>query len=81
MEHLLWLVQGYRMERDREYYSLKKEITEVKDLLGEVLRRLGTMEYSGEISYGQANHISDNHKKYLHLNLKRKEKDNGVINE
>ena len=57
--------------KEREYYNLKGELKEVKDLLGEVLRRLGTMEYRGEISYGQANHISDNHSKYFHLNLRR----------
>ncbi len=62
------------MKRDRDYYSLLKEIKEVKDLLGEVLRRLGSVELSGTVEYGQANHISDNHSKYVHLNLKRKEK-------
>ena len=61
------------MNRDRDYYSLLKEIKEVKDLLGEVLRRLGSMELSGMVEYGEANHISDNHSKYVHLNLKRKE--------
>ena len=42
--------------RDRDYYSLLKEIEEVKDLLGEVLRRLGNLEYSGkvEMSDGQS---------------------------
>ena len=42
--------------RDRDYYSLKKEIEEVKDLLGEVLRRLGNLEYRGkiDISNGQS---------------------------
>ena len=35
--------------RDRDYYTLKKDIEEVKDLLGEVLRRLGNLEYSGKI--------------------------------
>ena len=63
------------MNRDRDYYSLLKEIKEVKDLLGEVLRRLGSIEMSGTVEYGEPNHISDNHKKYLHLDLKRKEKD------
>ena len=63
------------MNRDRDYYALLKEIREVKDLLGEVLRRMGNMEYSGYVKYGQANHISDNHEKYIHLDLKRKEKD------
>lgn len=63
--------------KEREYYDLKGELKEVKDLLGEILRRLGKMEYSGEISYGQANHISDNHSNYIHLNLKRKPIDAG----
>ena len=60
--------------RDRDYYSLKKEIKEVKDLLGEVLRRLGTMEYEGMIKYGAPNHVSDSKEKYLNLTLKRKKK-------
>ena len=58
--------------RDRDYYSLKKEIQEVKDLLGEVLRRLGNMEYEGMIEYGTPNHVSDSKEKFLKLNLKRK---------
>ena len=61
--------------KDNEYYHLVKELAEIKDLLGEVLRRMGKMEMSGFVEYGQANHISDNHKKYIHLNLKRKEKE------
>jgi len=61
--------------KDNEYYHLVKELAEIKDLLGEVLRRMGNMEMSGFVEYGQANHISDNHKKYIHLNLKRKEKE------
>tara|TARA_B100000131_G_C17742058_1_gene461456 strand:+ start:145 stop:351 length:207 start_codon:yes stop_codon:yes gene_type:complete len=68
------------MERDRDYYSLKKDINEVKDLLGEVLRRLGSMEYEGNINYGTPNHVSDSHTKYIKLSMKRK-KDNGVIDE
>tara|TARA_B100001094_G_scaffold273706_1_gene280248 strand:- start:20 stop:229 length:210 start_codon:yes stop_codon:yes gene_type:complete len=63
--------------KEREYYDLKGELKEVKDLLGEILRRLGTMEYRGEISYGKPNHISDNHTKYLYLNLKRTPIDEG----
>ena len=47
------------MSKDRDYYSLLKEINEVKDLLGEVLRRLGKMEYSGNMTFGdQSNNIS-----------------------
>ena len=61
--------------KDNEYYHLVKELAEIKDLLGEVLRRMGKMEMSGVVEYGQPNHISDNHKKYIHLNLKRKDKE------
>ncbi len=57
--------------KDNEYYHLVKELAEIKDLLGEVLRRMGNMEMSGFVEYGEPNHISDNHKKYIHLNLKR----------
>jgi len=58
--------------RDRDYYSLLKEMKEVKDLLGEVLRRLGNLEYEGMIKYGTPNHVSDGKEKYLELELKRK---------
>ncbi len=60
------------MNRDRDYYSLLKEIREVKDLLAEVLRRLGSIEYTGNIKYGTPNHISDNKYKYIDIELKRK---------
>ena len=52
-----------------------KEIKEVKDLLGEVLRRMGKLEYSGFVEYGEPNHISNNHSGYLHMSLKRNEKE------
>lgn len=63
------------MEKNRDFYTLKRELREIKDLLGEVLRRLGKMEYSGTVRYGKANHISDNHEKYLYLDLKRQSED------
>ncbi len=34
------------MKESKEYYKLLKEFNEVKDLLSEVLRRLGKLEYS-----------------------------------
>ena len=61
--------------KDNEYYHLVKELAEIKDLLGEVLRRMGTMEYSGTVRYGKANRISDNHENYLYLDLKRNDKE------
>ena len=63
------------MRESREYYRLLGEINEVKDLLSEILRRPGKMEMSGTVEYGQPNHVSDSHKKYVHLNLTRKEED------
>ena len=44
--------------RDRGYYELKKEINEVKDLVQEILRRLGKLEFRGNLKYGEANSIS-----------------------
>ena len=66
------------MKESREYYRLLGEINEVKDLLSEILRRLGKIEMSGTIDYGTPNHISDNHSKYVHLKLKRNEDEKTV---
>jgi len=60
-----------KMAGDYQYYRIEKRLDEITDLLSEVLRRLGNMEYSGMVEYGQPNHVSDNHKKYVHLKLKR----------
>ena len=46
------------MKEDRGYYQLKKEVNEVKDLVQELMRRLGNLELRGTVSYGQPNHIS-----------------------
>ena len=39
------------MGGDWQYYQLQKKIDNIEDLLGEVLRRLGKLEYSVEISF------------------------------
>ena len=44
--------------KDKEFYQLKKEINEVKDLTQEILRRLGKLEFRGRVQYGEANSIS-----------------------
>ena len=46
------------MMKDKEFYQLKKEINEVKDLTQEILRRLGKLEFRGRVQYGEANSIS-----------------------
>ena len=63
------------MGGDWQYYQLQKKIDNIEDLLGEVLRRLGNMEYKGQIKYGTPNMVSDDHFKYVELSLKRKEED------
>ena len=63
------------MGGDWKYFQLQKKIDNIEDLLGEVLRRLGNMEYKGMVHYGEPNHISNHGKKYIHLELKRKEED------
>ena len=62
------------MHRDRDYYSLLKEVREVKDLLGEVLRRLGNIEYHGVVKYGIPNHVSEQHERFVDIRLTRKDK-------
>ena len=66
------------MHRDRDYYSLLKEVREVKDLLGEVLRRLGNIELHGVVKYGIPNHVSEHHEKFVDIRLTRKDKQDKV---
>jgi|10_taG_2_1085330.scaffolds.fasta_scaffold547315_2 hypothetical protein len=69
---------------EREYYKIIKQISEVKDLLGEVLRRLGKLEYTGELEFGDL-HIPEGvhglppnwSKKAVNVSLKRKEEEDG----
>jgi actin-related protein len=44
--------------KDNEIFKLKQELSEVKDLVQEVLRRFGELEFRGLIKYGQPNNIS-----------------------
>ena len=62
------------MIEEREFFRLVKEVKECKDLLGEVLRRLGRMEYSGNMTVGDSsNNISKKSvfEKALHFILKK----------
>ena len=43
---------------DKSLRGLKQEINEVKDLVQEMLRRMGKLEFRGMIKYGEANNIS-----------------------
>ena len=63
------------MGGDWQYYQLQKKIDNIEDLLGEVLMRLCNMDYKGIVHYGEPNQISNHSKKYIHLELKRKEED------
>tara|TARA_Y100000296_G_scaffold10434_1_gene11874 strand:- start:76 stop:351 length:276 start_codon:yes stop_codon:yes gene_type:complete len=63
---------------DKEYYRLIKEFNEVKDLLSEVLRRLGKIEYTGEVEFGDPYHIGRS-KKQVSVTLRREEDDETLI--
>ena len=60
--------------KDNEYYHLVKELADVKDLLAEVLRRLGKLEYSGFIEYGNK-YSATNSEKIVKVTLSRDVKD------
>jgi len=68
-----------KMAGDYQYYRIEKRLDEIEDLLSEVLRRLGNMEYKGQIKYGTPNMVSDDHFKYVELSLKRKDKNEKEI--
>ena len=64
------------MKQDRGYYDLKKEIGEVKDLVQELMRRLGNLELWGTVQYGQPNHISQ---QSIQFNLQSQRTINGKL--
>ena len=44
--------------KENEIFKLKQELKEVKDLVQEILRRFGELEFRGLIKYGEPNNIS-----------------------
>ena len=46
------------MMKENEIFKLKQELKEVKDLVQEILRRFGELEFRGLIKYGEPNNIS-----------------------
>ena len=64
------------MKQDRGYYDLKKEIGEVKDLVQELMRRLGNLELRGTVQYGQPNPISQ---QSIQFNLQSQRTINGKL--
>jgi hypothetical protein len=51
-----------------------KELAEVKDLLAEILRRLGKLEYSGTVQYGDKYHVTSSEKQ-ITVSLRRNKKE------
>ena len=51
------------------------EDTQIKtiEILHRIENRLKEFNYSGTVDFGTPNHISDNHSKYIHLNMKPKD--------
>ena len=60
------------MKESKEYYKLLKEFNEVKDLLSEILRRLGKLEYSGTVEFGDPYNVGRN-KKQVNISLRKTE--------
>jgi hypothetical protein len=52
-----------------------RDLNDIKDLLSEVLRRLGSMEYTGKVTYGNLFHTNQSEKQ-VDVSLKRKRKEN-----
>jgi|TARA_Y100001938_G_scaffold129727_1_gene184964 hypothetical protein len=63
-----------KMGGDYQMYRIEKRLDEVQDLLSEVLRRLGKLEFKGIVKYGEPNHISNHGKKYVDIELTRKDR-------
>ena len=62
------------MGGDWQYYQLQKKIDNIEDLLGEVLRRLGKLEYNGEISFSDGQSIWGSSKKNVSISLHKKDR-------
>jgi hypothetical protein len=60
--------------KDNDYFHLVKQLAEVKDLLSEVLRRLGKLEYSGTVQYGNKYHATSSEKQ-ITVSLRRNKKE------
>ena len=65
--------------KDNDYYHLVKQLAEVKDLLSEVLRRLGKLEYSGTVHYGNKYHATSSEKQ-ITVSLYRDKKEASAPN-
>ena len=57
---------------DKEYFRLVEELKEIKDLLSEILRRLGKLEYSGEVEFGEPYNVGRS-KKHVNVSLRKNE--------
>ena len=63
---------------DKEYYKLIGEFKEIKDLLSEILRRLGQLEYTGEVEFGDPYNVGRS-KKHVSVTLRRDKDDETLI--
>ena len=61
----------------KDITHLVKQLAEVKDLLSEVLRRLGKLEYSGTGQYGDKYHATSS-KKQITVSLRRNKEEKSI---
>tara|TARA_Y100000310_G_C20041301_1_gene516296 strand:- start:228 stop:437 length:210 start_codon:yes stop_codon:yes gene_type:complete len=60
------------MAGDYQYYKIEKRLDEIQDLLSEILRRLGKIEYTGEVEYGEPYNVGRS-KKHINISLRKVE--------
>ena len=56
----------------REYYMLKKELDDIKDLLLKVIEKQEKIELNGEIEFGDPYNVGRN-KKHINVSLRKVE--------
>ena len=63
-----------KMAGDYQYYRIEKRLDEITDLLGEVLRRLGKLEYSGTIKSSDGNSPFGSKEYRVNMSLEKKDR-------
>ena len=63
-----------KMGGDFQYYRIEKRLDELQDLLSEVLRRLGKLEYSGTIKWNDGTSPFGGKQNTIDIQLNKKDR-------
>ncbi len=61
------------MKEDYQYYRIEKRLDDIEELLGEVLRRLGELNYDGQVEFSDPYNVGKS-KKTVSVSLIRNKK-------